>query len=80
MEKENQYSRNVSEYEEIDLRDVFNVLIRKKKLLFFARRRIGGGAGCQRRFAAAYRAQTKIEVGSFEMFAGRRCCWLMSLS
>jgi len=39
MEKENQYQKNVSEYEEIDLRDVFNVLIRGKKIIIFARRR-----------------------------------------
>ncbi|HOI97562.1 MAG TPA: Wzz/FepE/Etk N-terminal domain-containing protein [Candidatus Pacearchaeota archaeon] len=72
MEKENQYSRSVSEYEEIDLRDVFNVLIRKKKIIIFC-----AAAGLTAALVAnavlprIYRAQTKIEVGSFEMSAGK---------
>jgi len=72
MEKENQYSRNASEYEEIDLRDVFNVLIRKKKIIIFC-----AAAGLAAALAAnavsprVYRAQTKIEVGSFEESAGK---------
>ena len=72
MEKENQYSRNASEYEEIDLRDVFNVLIRKKKIIVFC-----AAAGLAAALVAnavsprVYRAQTKIEVGSFEESAGK---------
>jgi len=72
MEKENQYSRNASEYEEIDLRDVFNVLIRKKKIIIFC-----AAAGLAAALVAnavsprTYRAQTKIEVGSFEESAGK---------
>lgn len=72
MEKENQYSRNASEYEEIDLRDVFNVLIRKKKIIIFC-----AAAGLAAALVAnavsprVYRAQTKIEVGSFEESAGK---------
>lgn len=72
MEKENQYSRNASEYEEIDLRDVFNVLIRKKKIIIFC-----AAAGLVAALVAnavsprVYRAQTKIEVGSFEESAGK---------
>jgi len=72
MEKENQYSKSVSEYEEIDLRDVFNVLIRKKKIIIFC-----AAAGLAAALVAnavsprVYRAQTKIEVGSFEESAGK---------
>lgn len=72
MEKENQYSRNASEYEEIDLRDVFNVLIRKKKIIIFC-----AAAGLAAALVAnavsprVYRAQTKIEVGSFGESAGK---------
>ncbi len=72
MEKENQCSRSVSEYEEIDLRDVFNVLIRKKKIIIFC-----AAAGLAAALAAnavsprVYRAQTKIEVGSFGESAGK---------
>lgn len=72
MEKENQYSRSVSEYEEIDLRDVFNVLIRKKKIIIFC-----AAAGLTAALVAnavsprVYRAQTKIEVGSFGESAGK---------
>jgi len=72
MEKENQYSRSVSEYEEIDLRDVFNVLIRKKKIIVFC-----AAAGLAAALVAnavlprVYRAQIKIEAGSFEEPAGK---------
>lgn len=72
MEKENQYSRNASEYEEIDLRDVFNVLIRKKKIIIFC-----AAAGLAAALVAnavsprVYRAQTKIEVGSFGGSGGK---------
>ena len=72
MEKENQYSESVSEYEEVDLRDVFNVLIRKKKIIVFC-----AAAGLAAALVAnavlprVYRAQTKIEVGSFEESAGK---------
>jgi len=72
MEKENQYSRNASEYEEIDLRDVFNVLIRKKKIIIFC-----AAAGLAAALVAnavlprVYRAQIKIEAGSFEEPAGK---------
>jgi uncharacterized protein involved in exopolysaccharide biosynthesis len=72
MEKENQYSKSVSEYEEIDLRDVFNVLIRKKKIIIFC-----AAAGLAAALVAnavsprVYRAQTKIEVGSFGESAGK---------
>lgn len=72
MEKENQCSKSVSEYEEIDLRDVFNVLIRKKKIIIFC-----AAAGLAAALAAnavsprVYRAQTKIEVGSFGESAGK---------
>ena len=72
MEKENQCSKSVSEYEEIDLRDVFNVLIRKKKIIVFC-----AAAGLAAALVAnavlprVYRAQTKIEVGSFEESAGK---------
>jgi len=72
MEKENQYSRNASEYEEVDLRDVFNVLIRKKKIIVFC-----AAAGLAAALVAnavlprVYRAQIKIEAGSFEEPAGK---------
>ncbi|MFZ3099920.1 MAG: Wzz/FepE/Etk N-terminal domain-containing protein [Minisyncoccales bacterium] len=72
MEKENQYSRSVSEYEEIDLRDVFNVLIRKKKIIiFFAAAGLTAALVANAVLPRIYRAQTKIEVGSFEMSAGK---------
>ncbi len=72
MEKENQYSKSVSEYEEVDLRDVFNVLIRKKKIIVFC-----AAAGLAAALVAnavlprVYRAQIKIEAGSFEEPAGK---------
>jgi LPS O-antigen subunit length determinant protein (WzzB/FepE family) len=72
MEKENQCSKNVSEYEEIDLRDVTNTLIRRKKIIVFC-----AAAGLAAALVAnavlprIYRAQTKIEVGSFEESAGK---------
>jgi len=72
MEKENQYSESVSEYEEVDLRDVFNVLIRKKKIIVFC-----AAAGLAAALVAnavlprVYRAQIKIEAGSFEEPAGK---------
>jgi len=72
MEKENQYSESVSEYEEVDLRDVFNVLIRKKKIIVFC-----AAAGLAAALVAnavlprVYRAQIKIEAGSFEELAGK---------
>ena len=72
MEKENQCSKSVSEYEEIDLRDVFNVLIRKKNIIIFC-----AAAGLTAALVAnavlprIYRAQMKIEVGSLEEFTGK---------
>jgi len=72
MEKENQYQKNVSEYEEIDLRDVFNVLIRGKKIIIFC-----ATAGLAAALVAnavsprIYRAQMKIEAGSLAESAGR---------
>lgn len=64
MEKENQYPKNVYEYEEIDLREIVNNLIKQKKIIFFCT-----AAGLMAAMAAnaimpqIYRAQTKIEVG-----------------
>jgi capsular polysaccharide biosynthesis protein len=69
---ENQSNRAVSDYEEIDLRDVFDTLVRKKKIIIFC-----AAAGLAAALVAnavsprVYRAQMKIGVGSFEESAGK---------
>ncbi len=72
MEKENQCSKNVSEYEEIDLRDVIDTLTQKKKIIVFcALAGLAAALVANAVLPRVYRAQAKIEVGSFEESAGK---------
>ncbi len=72
MEKENQCSKNVYEYEEIDLRDMINTLIRKKRIIIlFAAAGLAAALIANAVLPQIYRSQTKIEVGSLDESASK---------
>ena len=61
---ENQSNRAVSDYEEIDLKDVVKILIKRKKMIFglaLAGAAIVAALNLQ---SVAYRAEAVMEIGS----------------